>query len=96
MPNRLGLTVSTKLGNAVRRNRIRRRLREAYRLLEPRLSHGFDIVIVARTLAFDAPFSQLQGELARNCRRLGLVGTPGKHVTVAVPGKLPDNRRKND
>ena len=72
-PNRLGLTVSTKLGNAVRRNRIRRRLREAFRLFEPKLSHGFDIVIVARASAFDTPFEKLRGELAGCFRRLGII-----------------------
>ncbi len=72
-PNRLGLTVSTKVGNAVRRNRIRRRLREVYRLSEDFLAHGYDIVIVARAPAFDTPFSQLRGEFRKNCRRLGLI-----------------------
>ena len=96
MPNRFGFTVSKKLGNAVRRNRIRRRLREAYRLCEPSLSHGFDIVIVARTPAFDTPFSELQGELARNCRRLGLVETQEKRVIGTGSVKRPDNRRKAD
>lgn len=71
--NRLGLTVSTKLGNAVRRNRIRRRLREIYRLSEEKLSRGYDIVIVARASAHDAPFSSLQGEFRKNCHRLGLI-----------------------
>ena len=46
--NRLGLTVSKKIGNAVTRNRIRRRMREAYRLNEAGFKSGFDIVIVAR------------------------------------------------
>lgn len=44
----LGLTVSKKIGNAVTRNRIRRRMREAYRLNEAGFKSGFDIVIVAR------------------------------------------------
>ena len=92
-PNRLGLTVSTKLGNAVRRNRIRRRLREAYRLFETKLSHGFDIVIVARAPAFDTPFSQLQNELAGNCRRLGLIKTQENRNAAASKPQSTTNRQ---
>ena len=45
--NRLGFTVSTTLGCAVVRNRVRRRLREIYRLNEDRLTAGWDVVVVA-------------------------------------------------
>ena len=57
--NRVGITVSKKLGHAVVRNRVRRRLKEVYRLNEERFSPGWDIVVVARTRAVDAPFSAL-------------------------------------
>lgn len=46
--NRLGITATKKIGNAVERNRAKRVIREAYRLLEPKLPVGIDIVIVAR------------------------------------------------
>lgn len=46
--NRLGITATKKIGNAVERNRARRIIKEAYRLLEPKLPLGLDIVIVAR------------------------------------------------
>ena len=57
--NRVGVTVSKKLGHAVVRNRIRRRLREVYRLHEDRFTPGWDIVVVARSRCINAPFSKL-------------------------------------
>lgn len=57
--NRVGLTVSKKLGHAVVRNRIRRRLREVYRLNEDKFAPGWDIVVVARSRCLDADFSKL-------------------------------------
>ena len=57
--NRVGLTVSKKLGCAVVRNRVRRRLREVYRLNEDRFTPGWDIVIVARSRCINADFDKL-------------------------------------
>lgn len=70
--NRLGITVSVKLGGAVERNRIRRRLKEAYRLYETRLKSGYDIVIVGRHAALNAPFEDLCADLAAVVRSLRL------------------------
>ena len=57
--NRVGVTVSKKLGKAHVRNRTRRRIREVYRLNEERFLPGWDIVVVARSKAVDAPFDAL-------------------------------------
>lgn len=57
--NRVGITVGKKLGKAHVRNRVRRRLREVYRLNEARFQPGWDIVVVARTRAVKASFDQL-------------------------------------
>jgi ribonuclease P protein component len=46
--NRVGITVNKKAGNAVERNRARRIIKEAYRLIEAQTSKGYDIVLVAR------------------------------------------------
>ena len=46
--SRLGITTGVKLGNAVKRNRARRRIRELYRTNEAWLAPGYDIVVVAR------------------------------------------------
>ncbi|GHU96562.1 hypothetical protein FACS1894208_11360 [Clostridia bacterium] len=70
---RLGLTATVKLGNAVRRNRIRRRLRECYRGLEPSLKVGFDVVIVARSRAYDVKFTELRREMRGIFTKLRMV-----------------------
>ena len=59
--NRIGYTVSSKLGHAVVRNRVRRRLREIYRLHESQFRPGWDLVVVARSRAVDAPYKKLEG-----------------------------------
>ncbi|MCB8839585.1 ribonuclease P protein component [Aurantimonas sp. VKM B-3413] len=69
-PPRVGLTVTRKVGNAVVRNRIRRRLREAIRLhAEADMAPGLDYVIVARRDVFDMPFETLIAELSRRVSR---------------------------
>ena len=70
---RLGYTVSVKLGHAVRRNRIRRRLREMVRLNAERMLSGWDLVLVARARACDAPFQKLQEAYLSSCEKLGLL-----------------------
>lgn len=60
--NRLGITVSPKVGNAVLRNRIKRIIKENYRLLQG-LSSGYDIVIVSRKRACSASFYEIKKDL---------------------------------
>ncbi len=57
--NRVGITTGKKLGKAVVRNRVRRRLREVYRLNEASFQPGWDIVVVARSKAITADFKSL-------------------------------------
>ncbi len=71
--NRLGLTVSTKLGHAVVRNRVRRRLREIYRLHEDQIAAGVDLVVVARVRAAHATYWQLDESFVRLCAKLGVL-----------------------
>jgi ribonuclease P protein component len=66
---RLGVTVTKKVGNAVVRNRIRRRLKEAVRVhAADDMAAGSDYVIVARREVVAAPFSLLMAELSRRIR----------------------------
>ncbi len=68
---RLGLTVTKKLGPAVVRNRIKRRLREAARLVFPEnAAPGFDYVAIARPAALTADFSVLLDDMKRALLRL--------------------------
>ena len=71
--NRVGVTVSKKLGCAVVRNRVRRRLREVYRLNESLFTPGWDIVVVARTRCVGAPFSKLQDAYLSLAEKAGIL-----------------------
>ena len=71
--NRVGITVSKKLGKANVRNRIRRRLREVYRLNEEKFQPGWDIVVVARSKALDAKFSDLVKSYLSLAKKAGIL-----------------------
>ena len=71
--NRIGLTVSKKLGCAVVRNRVRRRLREIYRLHEDRFIPGWDIVVVARSRCVDADFGKLTNAYLSLAEKAGIL-----------------------
>lgn len=76
--SRLGFTVSTKLGHAVVRNRVRRRLREIYRLNEDRLTAGWDIVVVARVRAASSDYHQLERSFLKLADKLALLKKDGE------------------
>ena len=71
--NRVGVTVSKKLGCAVARNRIRRRLREVYRLNEAKFAPGWDIVVVARSRCLHAGFPQLTDSYLSLAQKAGIL-----------------------
>ena len=68
--NRIGITVSKKVGGAVQRNRVRRRLKEIYRLNEDKLNTGYDIVFVARVNSRYAKYRELENSVLSLCKKL--------------------------
>ena len=71
--NRIGFTVSTKVGGAVQRNLIRRRLREIYRLNEEKLRSGYDIVIVARVRSRYVGYYEMESSVLSLFRKLNIM-----------------------
>lgn len=67
---RLGLSVSKKVGNAVTRNTVRRRLKEIFRAARPEVP-GLDVVVSARPSAAEASYDELRDEFRRAVQRLG-------------------------
>jgi ribonuclease P protein component len=73
-PVRIGFTVTKKVGNAVTRNRIRRRLKEAARLLLTQQPvRPADLVLIGREATRLRPFAALQDDLRRALRRTGML-----------------------
>ena len=70
---RLGVTVSTKLGKAVVRNRVRRRLREIWRLHKKDMEQGWDIILVARVRAVETSYQKLEKAYLRLLDEVGLL-----------------------
>jgi len=79
--NRLGISVSKKMGHAVQRNRIRRRLREAFRLIEASLPCGHDLVILPRQNTHDATLADIKSQMKHCLRRHGVMNNPQKGNT---------------
>ena len=60
---RLGISVSKKVGNSVVRHRLARLIRESYRLSETRFHSGYDIVVIARPVAKDKNYFEVESAL---------------------------------
>lgn len=61
--NRLGISVSKKVGNSVVRHRITRLVRESYRLNQSHFQKGYDIVVIARTTAKGKTYQEIESAL---------------------------------
>jgi ribonuclease P protein component len=73
--SRCGFTASRRLGSAVQRNRARRRMNEAVRLVWDLISPGWDMVWIARLGVNESEFSELQDACVQLLRRAHLLGT---------------------
>ena len=90
-PVRVGFTVSKKVGNAVERNRVRRRLREVVRLAPPdRMRPGHDYVLIGRRAALDLPFARMIEDFEQALHRVhaGPAGS-GRTRTGGAPSRTP-------
>ena len=74
--SRVGLSVSKRVGKAVVRNLVKRRLREAVRRID--LREGWDILLIARKGAGEAEFNALDRSLRSLCKRARLVAPPSE------------------
>ena len=83
---RFAFSVSTRIGNAVERNRIKRRLREAVRLRLDAIEPGWDVVFIARRPIRSADYHQIDAACARLLRRAHLLQTavPADSVPAAT------------
>ena len=70
--SRLGITTGVKLGNAVKRNRARRRIRALYRTNEANILPGYDIVVVARTRVIFGNYAELEHSFRKLIKKLEL------------------------
>lgn len=72
--NRIGITASKKYGKSVKRNRIRRLIRESYRTLQDKIIQGYDFIIVARkTDEADPSYHQIVKEMRYIFKRLNVL-----------------------
>ena len=80
MMNRLGISVSKKVGNSVVRHRVTRLIRESYRLNERSFRQGLDIVVVARPNAKDKSYQEIESALMHLAGRMKIRREAELHV----------------
>ena len=78
--SRLGITTGVKLGNAVKRNFVRRRIRALYRTNEAGIRTGYDIVVVARVRAGHSRYRELERQFLQTADKLGLLLPGGEQA----------------
>ncbi|NVO15413.1 MAG: ribonuclease P protein component [Rhodoplanes sp.] len=93
-PPRVGFTVTKKVGTAVERNRVRRRLREVVRLSAAgRLRNGNDYVMIGRRAALDRPFDRCVADFIGAIKRVHRPPRePDQPARDGAPSQQPDPR----
>nr|WP_177296195.1 ribonuclease P protein component [uncultured Blautia sp.] len=74
MKNRLGISVSKKVGNSVVRHRVTRLIRESYRLNELLFKNSLDIVVIARPSAKEKSYQEIESALLHLARKHQIAG----------------------
>jgi len=70
---RIGITTGKKVGNAVKRNRARRVIREAFRQLSPQVKQNVDLVFVARTKTAYVKSTEIYREMEKQLKKAGVL-----------------------
>ncbi len=77
--SRIGISISKKVGKAHVRNRIRRCIKEAYRLnIDERVQAGYDMVFIARISAADKDYRELERSLKYICKKANIIKKDSK------------------
>ncbi|WP_314117620.1 ribonuclease P protein component [Peptostreptococcus stomatis] len=77
--SRIGISISKKVGKAHERNRIRRCIKEAYRLnIDDKVLGGYDLVFIARINAADKEYRELEKSLKYICKKANIIKKDGK------------------
>ena len=74
-PSRIGILATRRLGNAVNRNKVRRKIREIFRLNQHRIRKGFWLVTIARVSSVAATYHELERDWLRLAERASILAT---------------------
>lgn len=77
MPTRLGVTATRKVGRAVVRNRLKRRVREVFRLTLPRLNSGYTVIVNVGPAARQMTFQEIEKQLHSVWKQAGILENDG-------------------
>ena len=82
MKNRLGISVSKKVGNSVVRHRLTRLIRESYRLNEEKFDRNLDIVVIARNSAKDRSYQEIESAFMNLAQKHAIAGGTDEETSI--------------